>query len=154
MTAVEEAVATEEDATAVVETRPETETAPEASPPVEFIPVEPAPEVFEFTAEIDAPDRVFPPSLVDLFGGLDNLQEWLRKPIVVPKVKVVIPPGSERWFFSQLRQREGLAQPLFWLTQAKVDQSTIDRVMLLPDHEFNRFFTTWQEDSFGAGPGE
>lgn len=183
MTTVEQVVTPEEDVTTVDETRPETDTSdvqgvdgPTGTPldeldnkvedeelveakaeepvEVEQPEPEPEPELFEFVATIDAPDRVFPDSLVSAFGDREQFDKWLREPIRVPKASTVITPGCERWFFNQLRDLTGLDQPRFWLLQAKVPQPLRQRIMLLDDADFIRFFNEWQKDSFGADSGE
>lgn len=74
------------------------------------------------------------------------------EPITVPLVTV--PYVKQRWFWLQLSELEGLAQQKFWLKFAEVPFPVIERIFLLNDAEFIKFFNDWIEASNGASPGE
>lgn len=114
----------------------------------------PKQETFTFEPAADGDERVYPPALIDEFPSEEKFREWLKAPITVIAAKHLIPKGSERWFFNKLRDKQGLDQPRFWLEQARVPALLQERIMLLSDEDFTRFYTDWQKESFGAGPGE
>jgi hypothetical protein len=75
-------------------------------------------------------------------------------PITVTSVQEAIPPGKQRWFFWKLRKLQGLEQPIFWLDQAGIPDHLQEKIMLLPDQEWARFYEEWMADGAGATPGE
>lgn len=100
----------------------------------------PAEAVVEAVIKEEAPTFTFTPK----DGG---------DPITVASVKVAIPEGKQRWFFWKLRKLQGLEQPIFWLDQAGIPDHLQEKIMLLPDQEWARFYEEWMRDG-GASPGE
>jgi hypothetical protein len=156
VTTVEQVVTPEEDVTTVDETRPEGDAPTEVpEPEVPEAAPEPEPVTVElFTFHPAEARNTFPPSIVEAFGDVNKANEWLKQPIEIVPAKTVVPVGCERWFFTKIRSLTGLDQPLFWLTEAKVNPDLQERIMLLTDGDFMRFFDEWQKASFGADQGE
>lgn len=115
---------------------PEPEVAPKAPPKAD---IEPPTD-----AEPEADD---PPTFT--FHPKDGSPD-----IIVASVKVALPEGKQRWFFWKLRKLQGLEQPIFWLDQAGIPDHLQERIMLLSDEEWARFYEEWMADGSGASPGE
>jgi hypothetical protein len=75
-------------------------------------------------------------------------------PITVPVVMTAIPEEKQRWFFWKLRKLVGFEQPIFWLEQAHISDDIQERLMLLPDQEWSRFFEEWMAYGTGGTAGE
>lgn len=98
--------------------------------------------------EVVTSDEVKPAPVTEFVFTPEGDDEAITVPIVV------VPYVKQRWFWLQLSELEGLAQQKFWLKFAEVPFPVIERIFLLNDAEFIRFFNDWIEASNGASPGE
>jgi hypothetical protein len=149
MTAVEEAVAPEQDATAVDEARPET-----AAPVEHVVSADTAPTPVEVANADDTFtfDPIKPET--DEFG---EEIVYDSPTITVQSAGSLIKPDKQRWFWwkiTQLQKGDPMGAPQFWLDFAKVDQTLQSRILNLTTDEWDRFFTEWLRRSTGATPGE
>lgn len=84
-------------------------------------------------------------------------------PIILPKTSVIVLPGTERWFFRQLRKVQDRIEsgagsqmelPLFWLEKAGATEEVINRILLLDKDEWERFFSAWMSGAADSNLGE
>jgi hypothetical protein len=107
-----------------------------------------------------ATEPVVPPPESDSDDQPETVSEFTfvpkdgSDPITVPGVATAIPEGRQRWFFWKLRKLQGLEQPIFWLEQAGIPDPVQERIMLLGDGEWARFYDEWMHQGAGASPGE
>lgn len=112
----------------------------------------PEPEKAPVSGEPEIPDPG--PDKVDDERKTFTFHPKDGEPVEVHRVGEAIPYGRQRWFFWKLRKLQGLEQPIFWLEQAGIPEDLQERIMLLDDAEWARFFEEWMADGSGVSPGE